>query len=61
MSSHFFILVKCLLHRREVAAYIVQSKHPLDLKQRIDNCFFTNICYNIITPVIKLRRCFYAT
>ena len=30
-----------------------QSKEYLDLKQRIDNCFFINMCYNIITPVIK--------
>ena len=28
-----------------------QSKEYLDLKQRIDNCFFTNMCYNTITPV----------
>ena len=31
-----------------------QSKEYLDLKQRIDNCFFINMCYNMITPVIKL-------
>jgi hypothetical protein len=29
----------------------IQSKDCLDLKQRIDNCFFKNMCYNIITPV----------
>jgi hypothetical protein len=29
----------------------MQFKDCLDLKQRIDNCFFTNMCYNTITPV----------
>ena len=39
-----------------------KNKHWLSRKQLFDNCFFTNICYNIITPVITvLRRSFYAT
>lgn len=32
----------------------MQYKEYLDLRQRIDNCFFTSMCYNIITPVLKL-------
>ena len=37
-------------------------KYWLSSKQLFDNCFFMNVCYNIITPVITIsRRSFYAT
>ena len=32
----------------------VKIKHWLSYKQPFDNCFFTNMCYNEITPVITL-------
>ena len=36
------------------AFYILKYNDCLYLKQQIDNCFFKNLCYNKITPVIKL-------
>ena len=41
-------------NRRIYTGFYTKSKESLNLKQRIDNCFFKNLCYNISTPMITL-------